>query len=296
LTFWEHTPEAHRPSSPTSFDYNEKDKQVQLPEDQHAELTQILAVLEGDDISLNDIFSTFMVYQVSKNPMDIEVALRELTDHQQDSMARHKIQEVYQEVKKLSKLSSVSSGVHDDDTGAPVIGENVLVLVQDMFVEAKIVDIVVSEGKRSIYRLQMTDGTESSQVRSNLYTHREASVPHACISKTEVLPETKEIERPSDKELHNMGITPENFSGILDFLVRYAFRRSLFCRDWAPYTLQTDMLGVTKEEVEALVSEKWDSLQESVAPQMATVLSRFILATQRNTLSKVSITAKPSAI
>lgn len=45
-----------------------------------AELQQILDVLEGDEISLDDLASAFLVYKVSPDSEDIEVVLRDYTD------------------------------------------------------------------------------------------------------------------------------------------------------------------------------------------------------------------------
>ena len=88
------------------------------------------------------------------------------------------------------------------------------------------------------------------------------------ITHFDVLPENQEVRVPTPQELHAMGIQPENFATHCDFVVRHAFRKSLFCREWGPCTVRTDVLELNHDDLEAFVSQNWDRLQESVAPQV----------------------------
>ena len=58
--------------------------------------------------------SAFSVYKVSENPEDVEVVLRDCIDDANDSIARHKIQGVFVEVKKLCAGAGAAGG---DDSG-----------------------------------------------------------------------------------------------------------------------------------------------------------------------------------
>ncbi len=242
-----------------------------------AELKQILDVLEGDEIRLDDLISAFMVYKVLENPEAMEVVLRDHGDGEEDSIARHRVKQLYQEVKMLG------AGVGADDTsGAPVIGENILVLTQRAqgkdLISAKVLDVVASEGQRATYQVQLADGSESSLARSMIYTLKEASVPHHDVTPMDILPETKELEPPSAAELHALGLQPDKFAEHLNFASRHQFREILFCRNFAPFMVRTETLTLTPDDIEAFLSHNMDHLQETVAPQVASMVSLFITA------------------
>ena len=196
------------------------------------------------------------------------------------SVPRHKVRSVYQDVKKLAVETATASAAGHN--GAPVIGENVLVGVEREqgkdLIGAKIIDVEVAEGKRTLYSVQMPDGSELSLVRTDIFTLKEASVPHSFATGSELLPGTRQLKPLSPKAMHSMGIAREDFAKYSEFLVRHSFRKSLFSRDWAPYTVRTDVIPLTCEDVEAFVTDNWDHLQESVAPQMASFVSLFALA------------------
>jgi len=261
----------HRASSPTEFDvqgHAEAHADVMEPASK-SELKQILDIVEGDEVSLDDLFSAFVVYKVCEDPDDVELVFRDYTDGA--NVSRQKIRDLYREVKKLAAAPVIG----DNSSSAPVIGENVLVSMQRAhgqdLIPAKILDAEASEGKRTTYRVQLTDGAEFSFHRTNLYTMKEASVPHSDISKVDVLPDTKELELPTAEALHIRGIQPDDFAKHMEFAVKHAFRKSLFCRDWAHCTVRTEMIPMTNEDIEAFLSQDWDYLQESVAPQIASV-------------------------
>lgn len=233
------------------------------------ELQQILDVVEGDQVSLDDLFSAFMVYKVSEDPEDVELVLRDNTDGAH--VARERIGLIFREVRKLAGAPLVG----DIRGSAPVIGEDVLVSMQAAhgldLIPAKVLDVFANEGQRTKYRVQMPDGTEFPLNRTNIYTMKEASLPHCHIPKVDVLPETKELDLPSAVSLHAKGIQPDDFAKHIEFAVKHAFRKSLFCRDWSHCTVRTEMLPMTNEDIEAFILRDWNHLQESVAPKIATV-------------------------
>ena len=261
----------HRASSPTDFHLHGYFEQVvEMEPSNESELRQILDVIEGDEVSLDDLYSAFVVYKVSEDPEDVELVLRDHTDG--SHVVRQRIEEIYREVKKLASAPVVG----DVSGSAPVIGENVLVSMQGEhgqdLIPAKVLDAIASEGKRTKYLVQMPDGQEFPLNRTNLYTMKEASIPHSHIPKPDVLPETKELDLPSAESLHARGIEPDDFAKHMQFAVKHAFRKSVFCTDWAHCTVRTEMIPMTNEDIEAFISQDWDHLQESVAPKIASVI------------------------
>ena len=287
--------EGHRPSSPTAFEkkHGQLVDATNIDSTHKAALQQILDVLDGDVISLGDIVSAFLVYKVSSNSEDIEVVLRDYTEGERDSLPRQKIEDVYWDLKKLAAKADGA----DYQGGSPVVGENVLVLVAREYgkdlVAAKVVDVISAEGQRTILKVQMPDGTESSLVRSNIFTLREASVPHASIVTNDILPETKELRPISAEELHQLGIQPEDFPVYSDFVLRHAYRKSLFCRNWVSCTERTEFIELSAEDINAVIVNDQDHLQETVAPQIASVsvMKRHVASTWCPLLLLVHIAA-----
>jgi hypothetical protein len=52
----------------------------------------------------------------------------------------------------------------------------------------------------------------------------------------------------------------------------------LFCRNFAPFMVRTETLTLTPDDIEAFLSHNMDHLQETVAPQVASMVSLFITA------------------